>query len=424
MLARRLGLVDVLAIGVNATVGSGVFALPDDLHRAAGGWSPLTYVLCTLLLLPVALCFAELAGRHEESGGAYLYAHRAFGARVGFFIGWFCWLNTFVSWAANTTLLVELTGIESPVLRKVFSAAAILGLGAVNYVGVRPGAFVVRAVVVGKLLAIACFLAVAVGFLHAGRIGGALPHGVLGLGQGIYLALFPLQGFEVAPITAGETDNPRRNVPLATVGSLVLSSLLFVAIQAVLVSSYARLGDPSETPLVDAARAIAPRLGLVVLLGSFVSMGGFTAGSALGSPRYAQAIADHGLFPKAFARIHPRFQTPHVAIVVTTLLTTALAMTLDYRRLVGMSNITVVVQYAAACLAVPVLRSKVGRSTGFIIPGGRLAPWLGTIGSIALLVLALGPGLLHGETQAWVEVAFALGAVATGGVLERALASR
>src|ERR1700733_8667162 len=88
---RRLTLFDVLAIGINATVGSGVFALPDDIQRAMGGWSPLAYLLCALLLLPIALSFAEASGRFEESGGAYVYARRAFGDRVGFFVGWYCW---------------------------------------------------------------------------------------------------------------------------------------------------------------------------------------------------------------------------------------------------------------------------------------------------------------------------------------------
>ena len=98
---RRLGLFDVLCIGVNATVGSGVFALPGEMQRAMGGWSPFAYLLCAVLLLPVALSFAELSGRFEESGSAYVYAREAFGDRAGFFIGWFCWANSFVSWAAN-----------------------------------------------------------------------------------------------------------------------------------------------------------------------------------------------------------------------------------------------------------------------------------------------------------------------------------
>jgi amino acid transporter len=393
---RRLGLFDVLCIGVNATVGSGVFSLPDDMQRAMGGWSPLAYLLCAVLLLPVALSFAELSGRFEESGGAYVYARGAFGDRVGFVIGWYCWANTFVSWAANTTLFVDLIGMRFPGYQpfphgKIIAVAVVLALGAVNYFGVKPGAWIVNAVVIGKIGAILCFLAVAVFAIDPHRFGGPLPVGAAGVGQGIYLALFPLQGFEVTPVAAGETANPRRNVPLATMGALLFSTLLFAIVQATLVGSYPHLARPSQEPLVDAARYISPRLGLVVLVGSFISIGGFTAGSALGSPRYAEAIASHGLLPRALARVHARWSTPHVAIVVTTAFTAVLALFFDYRQLVGMSNVTVVIQYLFTCLAVPVLRRRLGPPTGakaWRIPGGALVPMLGAVGSLALFASA------------------------------------
>ncbi len=382
---RRLGLFDVLCIGVNATVGSGVFSLPDDMHRSMGGHSPLAYVLCAALLLPVALSFAELSGRVDESGGAYVYARRAFGPTVGFLIGWYCWANTFVSWAANSTLLAELMGLRGLTAR-LAAPAVILALGAVNYVGVKPGAWVVNAVTVAKLGAIACFLIAAFGAAKPGALGGALPLGAKGVGQGIYLALFPLQGFEVTPVTAGETANPRRNVPLGTMGALLFSTLLFVVVQAALVLTYPKLGETSMSPLADAARTLGPTVGAVVLIGSLVSIGGFTAGSALGSPRYAEAIAANGMLPKALARVHDRFGTPHVAIVVTTALTAVLAALFDYRRLVGMSNITVVIQYLFTCLAVPVLRKKEPlKEKGWAIPGGPVVPLIGAIGSVALL---------------------------------------
>jgi amino acid transporter len=407
---RRLGLFDVLCIGVNATVGSGVFALPDDMHREMGGWSPLAFLLCAVLLLPVTLCFAELAGWHDETGGPYIYARGAFGAWAGFLIGWFCWVAAFVSWAANTTVLVELLGLEGAT-NKAVCLGLVVVLGAINYVGVRPGAWVVNAATVGKVAAIFCLLAVAISAADPSRLGGALPRGVAGVGSGVYLALFPLQGFEVAPVTARETANPRRNVPLGTVGSLGFSALLFIAVQAVLVMSYPGLAEKSDTPLADAARHLGPRIGLVVLVGGLVSTGGFSAGSALGTPRYAQAIAGHGLLPAALARVHRRWETPHVAIILTTAFTAALALLFDYRRLVGMVNVTVVVQYAFTCLAVPVLRKKVpaGERT-WVVPGGSVVPYLGAAGSVALLAGAeasefvfAGATLMVGLAIAWVS---------------------
>ena len=215
--------------------------------------------------------------------------------------------------------------------------------------------------------------------------------GAAGIGQGIYLALFPLQGFEVTPVAAGETQNPKRNVPWGTMGALLLSALLFVVVQAVLVGGYPGIGAESGQPLVDAAKYFGPTIGLIVVIGSLVSVGGFTAGSALGSPRYAQAIAAHGLMPRSLANINERWGTPHVAIAWTTIITAILAFFFDYRRLVGMSNITVVIQYFFTCVSVPALRKKFGESTGFRVPGGAIIPIVGALGSVGLVTGADKP---------------------------------
>lgn len=413
-LRRRLSLFDVLCIGVNAIVGSGVFAMPDDIQRTMGGYSALSFLLCSILLMPVALCFAELSSRHDETGGSYLFARNAFGDKVGFFVGWFCWANAFVSWAANTTLFVELAGISVFPYNKLVAITAVLILGAINYIGVKPGAVLVNLVVIGKLTAIFCFIAVALFSFQPHKLGGTLPLGLTGVGQGIYLALFPLQGFEVVPVTAGETKHPKRNVPLATLGSLFFSAILFVIVQALLGSVYPDIAKPAETPLADAARYLSPVLGTIVLVGGIVSVGGFSAGSALGSPRYAQAIAAHGLLPPRLATLHPRFGTPHVAIVFTTIASAALAACFDYRKLVGMSNIAIVVQYAFTCLAVPILRrrSPAGENA-YRLPGGAILPIVGAVGSLGFLIPPI-LGAVRREPDSMAEMGFATLALILG----------
>ena len=385
MLARRLTLLDVLAIGVNAIVGSGVFSMPDDMARSMGAWSPLAYVGCALILIPVSLCFAELASSHNQTGGPYLYARAAFGRNIGFVVGWACFLNAFLSFAANVTQFVALAGLANHALYRVVVVAVILLLGAINYVGVKPGAAVVNLMTVGKLSAIVLFVVAAVSHFDTNNLKGHVELGVAGTANGIYLALFPLQGFEVVPVPAGETKNPERAIPLATVGSLLFASLLFVIVQGVMVGAYAKISTESDTPLVDAARSFGPLIGGLVLLGSIVSVGGFSAGSALGSPRYAQALAEGGDLPNALRAVHPRFGTPHLAIAGTTLLTAVLGAFFTYRELVGFSNVTVVVQYALTCLAVPILR-KAGAQSRFRVPFGLLIPVLGTVGSLTFLL--------------------------------------
>ncbi len=406
---RKLGLLDVLAIGVNAIVGSGVFAMGDKMHRAMGGYSPLAYALCALLLTPVALCFAELAANNDATGGPYLYAQKAFGPAAGFIVGWSAWLNSFISWAAVTTLLIDLVGItQNPLVAKALVVGTILVLGFVNYLGVRPGAKVIQAVVVGKVVAIVCFIGVALFAAKPGSLGGALPTGLRGVGDGIYLALFPFQGFEVVPVPAGETKNPKRNVPLATLGALALATLLYVAVQALLELTYPLLGNETNTALLDAARNLGPRIGLIVFVGGLVSLGGFTAGSALGSPRYAQAMANDQRLPSVLARIHPRFQTPHVAIIVTTIAAALLAVLIgDYEQLVRISNVTIIFQYAFSCAAVLVLRRQQARADvsadadekppqrGFRVPFGPVLPTIGTVSSIAFLKGAKPADFIH-----------------------------
>jgi APA family basic amino acid/polyamine antiporter len=143
-----------------------------------------------------------------------------------------------------------------------------------------------------------------------------------------------------------------------------------------------------------------------------VSTGGFTAGSALGSPRYAEAMAKDGILPGALARLHPEFRTPHVAIAVTAVIAAALVLPFDYRTLVGVANVTVVFQYVFSCLAVPALRRKQPEDTAkWRVPGGWTLPLLGAVGSASLLLfvkqgewLFSGGSLLVGIlVYAWVR---------------------
>lgn len=419
---RSLGLIDAFAIGVNAIVGSGVFSAPTKMHREMGAFSPLAYILCAIVLTPVALCFAELAASNDATGGPYLYATKAFGRKVGFVVGWSAWLNAFISWAANTRLFIALIGVQDPVLAHLLCVGAILVLGGINYVGIRPGASVIQAVVFGKVTAILCFIGFAIAATHPGSLGGALPNGVAGVGSGVYLALFPFQGFEVVPVPAGETKNPQRNMPLATIASLLFAAALYVTVQTLLELSYPKLGTTkSPTPLVDAADYISPTAGLIVFIGSIVSIGGFTAGSALGAPRYASAIGTENQISGALARVHARFGTPSVAIVVTTLLAAVLTIPFEYDQLVGFSNITVVVQYALSCAAVPVLRKQREKALaeagadpkekpkGFRVPFGPVLPVLGGVGSIAML---------YGSD--WTEVLWCVGGMILGALVANA----
>ena len=405
---RSLTRFDVTCLGLNAIVGSGIFLLPDDLYREMGALSPLAFLLCAVGLLPVALCYAEAASYSSETGGPYLYARDAFGPRTGFIVVWMCYVNALFSFAAVAAAAAAyaarlVPGIEISLGPRAIGAAVIAVFAALNYIGAKPGAVAVDAFTIAKFAVLVILVGALVPGTSTEHFATELPHGWSGIGTATFVALFAAQGFEVAPVPAGETRAPQRDLPFAIVGSLVAASLLYVVVQTVLVASGANLAESSDTPLVDAARSVAPGLAFAVVAGGLVSTLGFVSGSALGTPRYLFAAAADRHLPAALGAVHPRFGSPHIAIIATAAIAIALVISFDYRSLIGISNVAVAVQYLATCAAVPFLRRR--GVPGRRIPGGPIVPLLGCAVSLWVFTEA------SREELVWAAAALAIGIV-------------
>ncbi len=411
---RTLGLFDVVCIGLNAIVGSGVFALPDDLYREMGVWSPLAFALCALGLWPIAWCYAEASSRVDRTGGPYVYARDAFGPQIGFAVGWMCFANSLFSFSAVASAAAAYLGRLAPALADPFtlklSALAMIALfGALNYWGAQPGALAIDAFTIAKfsvlfVMIVALLPRSWLAFSHA--TSAAAPSApfpaVAGIGAATFMAVFAAQGFEVVPVPAGETKSAQVNVPRAIIGSLIASSILYVVVQTALVGAYDQLGAETSTPLADAALSVSPWLGTLVTFGGLVSTLGFVSGSAFGTPRYLFAAAEDGHLPASIAMRHPRYDSPHRATVVTAVIAMVLVIPFDYRSLIGMSNVAVSVQYLATCLAVVVMRKRdlAARKPSI---AARVAPYLGAAVSVWICTEASGEELL------WAAASLAVG---------------
>lgn len=397
---RTLGLFDVVCIGLNAIVGSGVFALPDDLYRELGIWSPMAFVLCAFGLWPVALCYAEAAARVDRTGGPYLYASEAFGPRVGFAVGWMCFANSLFSFAAVGSAAAAYLGrlvppLADPVLLKISAMSMIAAFGALNYYGARPGALAIDAFTVAKfsvLVVMILALLPHVALPSASSTASSTLPPISAFSAAAFMALFAAQGFEVVPVPAGETHTAQRNIPRAITASLIASSILYVIVQSTLALAYPKLGEVSNTPLADAALYIAPWLGALVTFGGLISTLGFVSGSALGTPRMLFAAAEDGHLPRGLSGLHPRFDSPHRAILATSLVAILLVIPFDYRSLIGMSNVAISVQYLATCLAVLPLRKRDGVAGVSLV--GRIAPYVGAAVSVWIVTEASGEELI------------------------------
>jgi len=385
-------LLDCVGIGINGIIGTGIFLLPARVFRDAGALSWAAWLAIGAVCLLVGLCFCETSGRSERNGGPYLYARDAFGRWVGVGVGWMALASNFFAYGAvarafgrNLSFLVPPLNRAGPQI--ALAIAVIGGLAALNYRGIRPGALTSDVFSGAKLIPILLFVGLGLLFVDWHRLALPAPAGkstVEALKLGGFAALFACTGFEYVPVAAGETENPRRNIPLALIFALLGSMLLYVLVQIVFIGTHPDPGA-ADKPLAEAAAAFAgPWAGGFVAVGSVISSFGYLTAVALVTPRYLSALSENGELPPLFARTHPRFGTPSVAIGLSALVCAGLAVFADFDRLADLNNAAVFAQYVPTCLAVPMLRRTKGASA-FHLPLGPTIPVLATLGCILFL---------------------------------------
>jgi amino acid transporter len=385
-------LVDCVGLGINGIIGTGIFLLPAKVYRSAEGLSWAAWLAIGGVCLLVGLCFCEAAGRAERNGGPYLYARDAFGRWVGVGVGWMALAANLFAYGAvargfgrNLSFLFPSLNRQGPQI--ALAIAVIAGLATLNYRGIRPGALTSDFFSGAKLIPLLFFVAVGLFFVDWQRLSFSPPAGVTrveALKLGGFGALFACTGFEYVPVTAGETDNPRRNVPLALFLALSGSIFLYVLVQIVFMGTHPTPGS-ADKPLAEAAGAFAgPWAGGLVAVGSVISSFGYLTAVALVTPRYLSSLGENGELPPVFARTSVRHGTPSVAIVVTATACAGLAVFADFDRLSDLNNAAVFAQYVPTCLAVLVLRRTKGPSA-LTLPLGPAIPLLATLGCVLFL---------------------------------------
>ncbi|MBI5202972.1 MAG: APC family permease, partial [Elusimicrobia bacterium] len=338
----------------------------------------------------------------------------AFGERAGFAVGWLSWVTQVFGWAAVADGIAVYLGFFDPALSgpvgvKCVAFVVITAMGALNYRGVKLGAWTADFFTAAKLIPLLVFVAVGLPKVSGANFATFAPHGIKPMGAACFLCYFAFQGFEGVPVPSGEAKDAKRHTPIALLASLSLASVVYMAVQFVAVGVFPGLAE-SDRPLAEAAMAVLGPAGAVLMVvGAVVSTTGYNATTALVSPRYLVALAEDGHLPASLAETHPRFGTPARSILLTTGLVLALAMFLDFDKLVDFGNVVVCGQYAATCAAVPLLRRQ--GAAPFTVPGGWLIPGAGVLATLWL-------GAQGGLDQVW----WAIGVLAAGLALRGLLA--
>ena len=379
-LLRVVGWPGLTAIAVNGVIGSGIFVLPATVAGLLGSASPVAYLVAALVAALVVACFAEAGSLFDRTGGPYLYARKAFGPFVAFQVGWAFFLSRLAAAAAIGNAFAAYLGYLWPAAaggagRALAITALLAALAAVNVAGVRYGGWTVNVLTVAKLVPLLLFVSVGLVYADPNRyVLLALPDSSR-LRQASLLLIFAFGGFENASVPGDESKDPKRHLPVALLAAIGLTAVLYVLVQIVALGTLPGLArDP--TPLASAARSfLGPAGALAIALGAVVSTAGSSSALALVGPRILYALAEGGQLPAALARVHERHRTPHVAVVVFTLLAWAAALLGDFARLAAVSAVARLVFSAATCLAVPVLRRKMpAAERRFRVPGGLLVP--------------------------------------------------
>ena len=344
-LPRKLGLVTGMAVVVGVIIGSGIFRVPSGIATDTGNLTgiALVWILGGIVALFGALSIAELAAMYPAAGGPYVYLREAYGRPLAFLFGWMFLLTQPISWAAQSLMFAEYLGFFVPIpefTQHLVAAALIVLVAAANYRSVKLGAVIQNISTSAKVLAIVG-LSAAIFFLAPGGEHnplGAEPMGVAkwsGIGIGLIAALWAYDGWENLTTLSGEVKNPGRNLPMALIGGVVLVMVVYLLINV----AYLRaLPLPelaaSKSVATDAATVVLGRVG-GSLVGALVmlSVFGTLNGSILSTPRVFFAMAEDGLFFRTVGKIHPKYETPYVAIAFIVVLAVIYVLLRDFMQL-------------------------------------------------------------------------------------------
>jgi len=386
-LERDLGLPSVLAISIGAMIGSGIFILPALALGIAGPAVIVAYALAGLLVVPAALSKSEMATAMPEAGGTYIYIERGMGPLLGTVAGVGTWFSLSFKGALALVGGVPYLLLLFELPLKPVALALAAALIVINIVGAKQTGRLQVAIVVVMLAALGWFAAGSAPSVQSANYANFFADGVGGLLAATGLVFVSYAGVTKVASVAEEVEDPGRNIPLGILGSLVFTTILYVAIVAVLVG----VTDPgsvagSLTPVAVAAEATMGEAGVIaVILAAILALVSTANAGILSSSRYPFAMSRDQLAPPSLSAVNERFGTPLNSITLTgavLLVLIAFVPILDIAKLASAFQIMV---FALINVAVVAFREgSTEYDPAFTSP---LYPWMQIFGAVTGLLL-------------------------------------
>lgn len=341
-LKRDLGLWAATAIVIGNMIGSGIFTAPQSLAAASNPTSSIiAWLITSVGSLFLALVFAKLGALYPRSGGPIVYTRLAYGEFAAFLIAWTFWIGMWVGNAAIITAVVRYLTIFFPALGTngllafIVSSSILWLFTLINLKGVKEAGFVGIVTTVAKISVLIVVIAVAFwgfSFDNFYTVSAAELSGFGSIPVAVAITLWSYIGLESASVTGGEIKNPARNIKLSTILGFSITAVIYI------LTSFAAMGAMPQSELANSTAPMSDIInrisggtwgGWFMALGVIVAAGGATSGWILTTARSSFAAGEEKLFPSFFARVHKRYSTPSVSLIVSGVLANVL-LSLNY----------------------------------------------------------------------------------------------
>ena len=424
-LRRELGPVALVTLGIGAVIGAGIFVLTGTVAaQNTGPALTLSMVLAGVACAFAGLCYAELASMIPVAGSAYTYAYATMGELMAWIIGWDLVLEyslssstVAVGWSAHAVLLLRELGISIPSrltgapgtvitladgtsVTGLFDLPAVLiclALTALLVVGIRESARVNTTIVIIKVAVLALFVAFGAHYVNTANLHPFIPpntgqygsYGWSGVVRGAGIIFFAYIGFDAVSTASQEARNPGRDIPTGILVSLALCTIMYIAVGLVMTGlvPYQKLNVASPIGVAVEATGI-PWLPPVINIGAICGLSSVILVNMLAQSRIFYSMSRDGLLPPLFARLHPRFRTPHVTTAITGVLVAIASGLFPISVLGQLVSMGTLLAFAIVCGGVLILRRRepdIARP--FRTPG---MPWVPIGGVLICLYLMSG----------------------------------
>lgn len=397
-LRRALSGTSLVTLGIGAIIGTGIFVLTGTVAaNYAGPALVLSFIISALGCVFAGLCYAEFASMIPISGSAYTYSYATLGEFIAWIIGWdlileylFASSTVAVGWSGYMVSFLRDYGLNIPAQLcnapidyikgegwiltgsiMNFPAVFIIALmSTLLVIGIRESAGFNNLIVAVKVIVILLFIGFGLSFIDTSNWKPFIPpnptgefgnFGFTGVLRGAAVIFFAYIGFDAVSTAAQEAKNPQRDMPIGILGSLLVCTILYVLVAGVLtgIVHYTELNVPAPLAMaIDKTGDALLWLRPLIKIGAIAGLSSVILVMLMGQPRIFFSMANDGLLPKSFSKVHPRFRTPHVTTIVTGVIACLIAGILPINILSELVSIGTLLAFTIVCISIIVLRKK------------------------------------------------------------------